>query len=666
MRKTIAWLLMLVILMGACGAVAEGEIMTINDFDDEPVTLITDDDASSGGEGEEEPPVTGIQRGTSLTVGTLTAMNGYFSTDMWGNNTADMDVRAMLHGYETVAFTEQGLSLNTQVVESMHIDTSNPSGPVYVINIARNLLYCDGSPITAADYVFSLLLSGAPEIAALGGTPSTLSHIQGYDAYMRGETNELAGLRLLSEYSFSMLVMPEYLPYFYGLAMIVAKPLPISVIAPGCQIMDDGRGVYIGAMADVDTSKAANLGYTPGDFSAEMLEATMMDLDSGYLSHPSITCGPYRLVSYDRQASEVTFTINEYYKGNHEGITPHIENVIFRSVQEETMLEELADGRIDLMNKINKPETVRAMQALAAEQGNLSQANYLRTGFAYLAFTCDRTPTDSVAVRQAVAKAFDKDAFVADAMQGSALRTYAYYGLGQWMATYTDEGDASAGTEPINVLELLPSFDVPMDTEEAVSLLEADGWTLNAQGEPYLDGIRYRQGAETLEPLMLHMAVTEDSTVAQQIADVLTDTLPAVGIGLEVTEMPFPELLKYYYRQEPGEYDLYFLASNFTYIFDPYYDFHTADAYQGLINPTGLRDEELMALALDMRDTEPLALRTYVEKWLLFQEKFVALMPMISLYSNVYHDMFTDRLQGYDVAGNSGWSYAILSAYLLP
>jgi hypothetical protein len=45
----------------------------------------------------------------SLTVGSVTQLSGNFFTAMWGNNTADIDVRQLLHDYQTIAWTNNGL-----------------------------------------------------------------------------------------------------------------------------------------------------------------------------------------------------------------------------------------------------------------------------------------------------------------------------------------------------------------------------------------------------------------------------------------------------------------------------------------------------------------------------------------------------------------------------
>ena len=44
-----------------------------------------------------------------VVIGNTTQMAGYFFTDQWSANTADIDVRALLHGYSTVAIGDSGI-----------------------------------------------------------------------------------------------------------------------------------------------------------------------------------------------------------------------------------------------------------------------------------------------------------------------------------------------------------------------------------------------------------------------------------------------------------------------------------------------------------------------------------------------------------------------------
>lgn len=664
LRKAVLWLLCLSMLMAAGGAYA-GDVIFVED----PVEV--EALASLDGleeEPEEEPEEEiGIQAGSRLIVGSQTAPNGMFSTDMWGNNTVDLDIRALLHGYDTVMLTkDQGLIIDETVLKDVQLGRTDDGGSVYVLTFSDALKYNDGTPITARDYAFSLLLGGAPEVAAVGGTPQGRNHILGYTDYAAGEAKAISGVRLVAEDTLVLYIHPSYLPYFYGHAMISIKPLPISEIAPGCEVQDDGDGIYIGTSADAAAMDASSLPYTPGIFSADMLKETLLNEETGYLSHPRKTSGPYSLVRYDAAENTATFLINEHYIGNFEGQKPHIETVEFRTVQPETMVDDLLTGKVDLLNKMTDVSIMQQIMQGQTPGRGIAQGSYLRTGFAFLAFACEEEPTSSVAVRRAIAMCIDKDALINMSMTGSALKVNGYYGLGQWMATYTDDGDPAEGTEPFDVAEPLAALELPLDVEAAGKLLDEDGWAYAEDGGAYKPGdgsFRHRKTDSGYEPLALRLALTADNEAAQDVGTVMKAVCAELGIQLDIAELPFPQLLKHYYRQEERTYNMFFLASNFNYIFDPYYDFNTADAYQGMLNTSGLRDEELMNLAFDLRQTPVAQMREYVEKWLLFQERFVQEMPLIPLYSNVYFDFYVDTLQNYDMTRHASWAYAVPYAY---
>ena len=74
----------------------------------------------------------------------------------------------------------------------------------------------------------------------------------------------------------------------------------------------------------------------------------MLDAENGYLSHPYLTCGPYKLVSYDRESGTVEFAINEFYVGNYEGVRPVIDTVTLVPVLPQDMKEKLESGESSL------------------------------------------------------------------------------------------------------------------------------------------------------------------------------------------------------------------------------------------------------------------------------------------------------------------------------
>ncbi len=577
------------------------------------------------------PLIGGAEEEKPLVVGSLTKMSGHFFSEMWGNNTADNDVRGMLHSYPTIVWTIEGQFFhNPTVVRSIDRTTAPNGDATFTLELQRDLTYNDGTPITAKDYVFNLLLESSPLIPQLGGQSALKDHIVGAVAYSKGEADALAGLHLLDEYRYAITVSADALPYYYELAFVHTMPAPVHVIAPGCEVRDDGDGAYM-----------------EGPFTAELLRQTILDPQTGYVTHPKVTSGPYNLTSYDGEAGVATFELNPLFKGNHQGKKPTVAKVEFREVNNQELVGLLRTGEVDWVNKITSGDVINQLPSLLATR----TANFLpypRSGFAYLAFAAERPLTSSLSLRQAVAHMIDSSLLITDFLKGRGQRALGYYGLGQWMP--------QAAGEQLSELDIYP-----LDLEMAQALLMEDGWTLNQDGEAYDgEGLRYRQQGETLEPLTLSLAVTPGNVAAQMVAEQLEAGLAAVGGQLEVATIQMPELLQRYYRQIERKYDLFFLASNFAYVFDPYYTYHTGDAYQGALNTSGLKDETLMQAAVDLRRTPPGDQDGYLNNWITFQREWVRAMPMVPLYTNTYFDAFSLRLGDYDPADYSSWADAMV------
>ncbi len=575
-------------------------------------------------------------------VGSVTRMNGGFFTDMWGNNTADMDVRTLLHGYATVAWTYSG---DYQFDPNVVLDaTARREGgnTLYTLTLARDLTYNDGTPITALDYAFSILLQSAPEITELGGQPTAMSHLVGYEAYQAG--GPFSGVRVLDEYTLELAIQRQELPFFYELTLLNVTPYPISTLAPGCEVRDDGNGAYL---YGVDASGNAL-------FTSALLRRTILDPLVGYQSHPSVTSGPYQLLSYDAEQGVVQFAVNPRYKGNFEGQKPSIARLTFRQADNATMLDELLAGDIDLLNKVSLGE----QQTRAAQlngQSLVQTFTYPRTGLNFISFACEQPVTSSQAVRQAVAYCIDAQALCDTVFAGYAMPVYGYYGLGQWMT----QQDTQALVDKLDHYEL--------NLSAAISVLEADSWTLNASGaafDPATDNVRCQlQEDGTLLPLTLRWAKLENNVISDAIRAMLEQNLPQAGIELQVTEMPFDDMLRLYYREtDRSAYNMFQLGTNFLQAFDPYLTFHTGDEYQGSRNQTGLRDERLEKLASALRATDPGDNESYYVKWMAFQEYFAQVLPLVPICSNVYMDVGTPSLQGYNPASLWSWASAILYA----
>ena len=589
-----------------------------------------------------------------LTVGNPTPVEGNFFTELWGNNTGDLDVRQLLHGYNLVSWDEEmGLySMNpTVVADGGMIVMDNEQGDrTYLLTLYSDLKYSDGTPITARDYAFTFLMQISPVISELGGKPLRVDYLAGYEEYMAGDP-VLRGIRVLSPSQISITVRHEYLPFFYELGLLDCQPYPIHVIAPGCSVKDDGEGVYL-----------------DGPFTAEVLSRTVLDPETGYLSHPSVVSGPYTLTSFDGTVCE--FEKNPYFKGNARGEVPMIQRLKLIPVENETMMDQLAAGEVGLLNKVTRADVIDQGNRLTAT-GAYTFANYPRLGLTFISFNCERPGVGSAAVRQAIAMCLDREKLIRDYTGNYGLEAYGYYGLGQWMYQLVngtmmypveepEGGDAKAAAEYEETLaawqelslDSIPKYS--LDPAAAAALLEADGWKTGA------DGIREKDGTQ----LRLRMAYPEGNMISESLETEFLPYLREVGIGLEMIPMEMEALLDQFYHRGERTMDMLLLGSNFDVLFDPAAHFQTGKSGSLSWDYTEAEDEEMYQLALEMRRTEPGNLLEYCRKWLEFQKRFAEVEPMIPLYSNVYFDYFTTALHGYQPSGSVTWSEAVLGAYL--
>ena len=444
------------------------------------------------------------------------------------------------------------------------------------------------------------------------------------------------------------------------MGLLMCNPYPIGSIAPGVTVRDDGRGVYL---ANEDETVNEPL------FTAELLRETILDPETGYMSHPSVVSGPYTLTSWDGETAE--FAINPYFKGDAKGHKPSIPTLTFTTADNRTMIGQLRRGEFGLLNKVMREDRIRA-GIEAVNNGGLNMRNYPRVGESYISFACERETMSSLAVRQAIAWCMNRDQFTKDYTHNFGLRVDGYYGIGQWMYGIVegtilpavnppeDENDAAAMAKYEETLAAYEALSLDgltvytADTEKARALLEADGWELNEDGVREKDGVR----------LELKMIYPEGNNSNLSFEQNFIPYLQEVGIRLEMEAVPMTELLGRWYKQGERDADMIYLASNFDIVFDPAVNFLADDDGRPNWGYTRLYDRELYEAALAMRRTEPGDVLTYMQRWIAFQERFNEVLPMLPVYSNIYFDFYIDALQDYMINENMTWGQAIVGATL--
>lgn len=592
-------------------------------------------DAPEEEEPEEETPVAYTNQ---VIYGSTTESYGDFYSG-WTNSAIDAYVKMLLTGYETVVWTREGVFQvddNIAVKEWSQEENSDGS-KTFTFTINEGLIYNNGDPITAMDYVGGILLHASPYMVDLEAAQRATDGVEyvGYEDYNAGDTNTFSGIRLIDEYTFSITVKAEELPYHYDLALVAVGPTPIHAIAPGATITDDGEGATIEGLT------------------LEELQTTMLDPETGFRYVNPITAGPYQFVSFDKEARITTIKINPNFAGTYDGEKPKIETLVTKLSAEETQMDELATGAIDLIAGLSGGTQINAGLDLV-DQGIAGYASYPRYGYGKIAFACDFGPTQFVEVRQAVAYCLDRNEFARTYTGGFGVLVHGNY--------------AASMREYIENKDILDSElnQYPYSLENAAKVLDEGGWTLNADGgdyDPEVDEVRYKDVDGELMPLIIKWSSSGNS-----VAELLNTMLPAdaakVGMKIEETVMDFSQLLNHYYKEsiDEPEYGMFNMGTGFNPVQAYWYYYSTDPAYFGGYNTNFITDEELETLALELKKIPMEDVETWDATWIEFQKRWNYLLPDIPLYSDEYHDFFNEKLENYDPDSAWGFEYEIVYA----
>ncbi len=600
-----------------------------------------------------------------LTVGGMTPLRGDFFLGAWSKSTSDMDVRALLHGYNLIYWDgAEGLfRANPAAVRQVTVTENAAGDRTYTFELMNGLTYNNGTPITARDYGFSVLLRISRELEQIGGVRENMEYLVGSAAYRNGTQAELRGVRVPNDNTISFTLAHEYLPFFYEMGLMSCNPYPISVIAPGVQVADDGLGIQL---TNIDVQAVQPV------FTAELLRQTILDERTGYLTHPGVTSGTYTLTSFDGVTAE--FVINPNFTGNEKGEQPVIRTLTYTLTDNEGVIGALESGELDIANKVTNVNTAMSGITLA-QDGEYRMANYPRSGLAYVSFCCEKPEMASAAVRQAIAWCMDRDAITAAYTGNLGQRVDGFYGVGQWMYSVVNGTVETPITPPENAtdaaamkkyeddlkaweeLSLDNLTEYTLDLDAAKQLLDNDGWRLTE------DGVRQKTINGVPVRLELTMYCPDSTTIGDVMEEYFVPNLEKAGIRLTIERVSAEELFAEAYTEGERKADMFFMASNFDELFDPA-SYFTAENGRPGWSVTNLSDARLYNLAAAMRSTKPGDVLAYEQKWIAFEERFNEILPMIPIYSNVYFDFYRGDLQNYKIAENSSWSRAIIPAYI--
>lgn len=614
-----------------------------------------------------------------VVIGTSTEASGdwAYSAFVRNPNATDNAVMKLTDDMTTIESNQHGdYVINKTVVKSYERIEEENGNVTYKFVINDGLKFNNGEAVTAENFVAWHMFLTSPAGKEMGVVAPTYNMLPGGLAYRNGETNVLSAVRLYDEKTFSITIAKtgedgetSYLPYYYDLTYAEMRAVNLTYwFGEGWSVKDDGEGVYF-VNADGKEFTAATVGdtVTAGRFA----------------TGNRVTAGPYNLVSFDESSREIVLEVNENYNGNFEGQKPGIKKLVIVKTSDDTVMDMISTGQIQIYSQIADGAQVNAVLDLI-EAGTIdsSPIQYDRAGYGYFGFSCDFGPTQFTEFRQAVAYLLDRVEFAQTFCKGWGSVVHGPYCTAFTMTAKTDID------KKVNHYDYNP--------EKAVELLKQAGFVYNADGSDYVDGsgeVRYAKVTEEqakyyesfnkvladgtiLMPATINWASSEGNSVSALLTTMLasSEATKAAGVSIVKTEMTFSSLLSYMYRQETSgavgdftvpTYNMFNLATSYNGgVYDESYNWTLDPEYieQGN-NVQHLYDKELDKLSMDMvYGVEPGDEATYLSLWEKYIIRWNELLPMVPLYSNIYVTVYPNTIDNYAEDSFWGFERAILYA----
>lgn len=614
-----------------------------------------------------------------VVIGASTEASGdwAYSAFVRNPNATDNAVLKLTDDMSTIESDQHGdYVINKTVVKSYERIEEENGNVTFKFVINDGLKFNNGEAVTAQNFVAWTMFLVSPAGKEMGVVSATYNMLPGGLAYRNGETNVLSAVRLYDEKTFSITIAKtgedgetSYLPYYYDIAYAGMQAVNLTYwFGEGWSVKDDGEGVYF---VNADGK----------EFTAETVGETVTA--GRFATGNRVTAGPYNLVSFDQSSREIVLEVNENYNGNFEGQKPGIQKLVIVKTSEDTVMDMITTGQIQIYSQIADGSEVNAvMDLIDAGTIDSSPSQYDRAGYGYFGFACDLGPTQFTEFRQAIAYLLDRVEFAQTFCKGWGSVVHGPYCTAFTMTAKTDI------EKKINHYDYNP--------EKAVELLKQAGFVYNADGSDYVDGsgeVRYAKVTEEqakyyenfnkvladgtiLMPATINWASSEGNAVSALLSTMLanSEATKAAGVSIVKTEMTFPELLNYMYRQDSyglgGDYsmptyNMFNLATGYNGgVYDESYNWTTDPEYieQGY-NVQHLYDEQLDKLSMDMvYGVEPSDEATYLDLWEKYIIRWNELLPMVPLYSNIYVTVYPNTIDNYAEDSFWGFERAILYA----
>ena len=239
-------------------------------------------------------------------------------------------------------------------------------GLVYTFFLREGVKFHNGREVTSEDFVYSFTRIVRPETRS--DVKEIFENISGVNEFLRGETDQVSGLKARGKYTFEIALKEPFAPFMVILAMTRTKVIPFETI--------EKWGDKFG-------------------------------------KHP-IGTGAFKFVSW-RPGEAIVLEVNEdYFDGR--PFLDTIKYTVFAGANYDDMFDKFSAGDLE---KTNVP--VRRREDISKSQ-RYQVMRRPSLSLLYYGFNTKIKPLDNKTVRQAINLAIDKDRIVEEAMRGKDVK----------------------------------------------------------------------------------------------------------------------------------------------------------------------------------------------------------------------------------------------------
>lgn len=464
-----------------------------------------------------------IVEATSPTDTVTAGVSAEFNNDFlrgWTNSAYDRDITNLIWGGGLLTPNEDGQMTANYMVEDYEVTNE---GKTWTFTLKDDVLWSDGKPLTVDDVMFTELFFAHPGMQEAGSAivrsdlATTYEGWEEFEAAMATddydpEAKDADGNPLPVEWNMDNL--DAALADFKGFTKVDDRTIQYNLKEVEFNTWLGFTTAYIIPMHH----------YAPEDvIDPVMVRNTMMQNPLG--------SGPYKWVSYE-PGQYYKLEVNELYPGNINGVKPSIQNLVYKVTTDETDVDELIAGEIDILAGIIQEPKIDAVKA--EEANGLAWSTYKRHGFGHLTFHTDFGPGSFKEVRQAFTFGIDRTVFIEDFIGKYGVPIEGPYSLPYVMSDADYDAETPWHVKQSWIDENLTNY--AYNPEEANKIMTDAGW------EKGKDGIYAKEvDGETVQAILGIAAGNQDW--ADSLNLITDKTVEEVGIKVIVEPIDFPVLV---------------------------------------------------------------------------------------------------------------------------